>query len=146
MPSSNQIPDDINPAQQKAIAHRGSHLIIIAGPGTGKTHTLTYRIVALAEELQGHERILAITFTNKAAREMEERLAKRISHPAPKITVGTFHSFCFQFLRECAETANLPHDFKVAAPEEIEELIKEIWKGDSPTQRKSKLEQISRWK
>ena len=71
------IPDNVNSAQWQAITHEGSHLLIVAGPGTGKTHTLTYRIARIAQKV-GLEHILAITFTNKAAEEMRERLAHKL--------------------------------------------------------------------
>ena len=76
--SSQPQPHDVNPAQWQAICHTGSHVLIVAGPGTGKTHTLTYRMARRAADLNPSERILAITFTNKTANEMRERL---ILHP-----------------------------------------------------------------
>ena len=79
--STSTLPPDVNPSQWAAVTHRGRHLLIVAGPGTGKTHTLTYRICYTREQLKTDQRILAVTFTNKAAREMEERLLKRLDDP-----------------------------------------------------------------
>ena len=67
-------PHDLNESQWQAVCHEGSHLLITAGPGTGKTHTLTRRIAHLIPSLKSNESILAITFTNKAARQMQDRL------------------------------------------------------------------------
>ena len=141
-----QKPDNINAAQWQAIQHRGGHLLIMAGPGTGKTHTLTHRILSLANELKVDERILAITFTNKAAREMKERLEKQLAGDPSQMIIGTFHSFCLGLLRENIGAADIPADFKVMPAEDAEELAKEIWKDDSAAERKSKLQEISRWK
>jgi len=132
----------LNPSQQAAVNHQGSHLLIIAGPGTGKTHTLTYRIARLASQLKENERILAITFTNKAALEMKHRLSKLCGKRIEKIFVGTFHSFCFQLLQEHSHFK----DFCVALPEEIENLVKDLWPQYANSQRKNLLEKISRWK
>jgi len=90
---------NLNPAQHTAVHHTQSHLLIIAGPGTGKTHTLACRIVHLAEQLSLNKKILAITFTNKAAEEMKLRLARHSKAELNNIFVGTFHSFCLQFLK-----------------------------------------------
>ena len=112
-------PKDLNPSQWNAVWHEGSHLLIIAGPGTGKTHTLTYRIAKKIENLTDGERILAITFTNKAAKEMRERLEKRVIDVDERLTVGTFHSFCLQLLRKNVVHTPLPEDFRVASAEEM---------------------------
>jgi len=146
MPSLSEIPHDVNEAQWRAITHQGSHLLIVAGPGTGKTHTLTHRIIRFAEQLKNSQRILAITFTNKAAREMSERLSGCLSVVNAGVMVDTFHSFCLKFLRQFIRHANLPVDFRVAIPEEIEVLAKELWPDKSVKERKDTVEQISRWK
>lgn len=96
--------DSLNTAQKSAVVHSGSPLLIIAGPGTGKTRTLTHRIVFLtAVRRVSPENILAITFTNKAAREMRERVAALFQTAGPSLgrlpTIGTFHGFCLTVLR-----------------------------------------------
>ena len=99
--------------------------MITAGPGTGKTHTLTRRIAHLIPSLKSNESILAITFTNKAARQMQDRLMAlgvRQSH----LFVGTFHGFCLKLLRDHFEHTALPKDFKVATPEDIAGFDKDV--------------------
>jgi DNA helicase II / ATP-dependent DNA helicase PcrA len=111
-------PNGLNESQWQAVRHTGSHLLITAGPGTGKTHTLTHRIVHLIPSLKANEKILAITFTNKAARQMQDRLMAlgvRQSH----LFIGTFHSFCLKLLRDHFDSTALPKDFKVATPQDI---------------------------
>lgn len=136
---------DLNFAQARAVEHDGGHLLIIAGPGTGKTHTLTRRIAHLAGHLRTGEKILAITFTNKAATEMQERLSACAAEFQKSITVGTFHSFCLQLLRQYAKQTNLPEGFRVASPEEIEDFLKTAW--NIPAKEiKEAVEAISHWK
>lgn len=139
------ISTNLNPAQSRAVDHNGGHLLIIAGPGTGKTHTLTQRISRLVSSLGSGEKILAITFTNKAANEMRERLLSAAEGSADPITVGTFHGFCLGLLRQYIQHTNLPEGFRVASPEEIGSLLKSSW--DMPAQDlKVVLDEISRWK
>ena len=142
----NKIPKDVNESQWQAICHDGSHLLIVAGPGTGKTHTLTYRIARLAEQLNVGQRILSITFTNKATEEMQKRLEKKFPGIESRVCVTTFHGFCLQLLRDHADLNHLPKDFKVATPEEIDLLIKELWMDKSAGERKNILNDISRYK
>ena len=111
-------PKDLNASQWQAISHAGSHLLISAGPGTGKTHILTRRIVHLIPSLKSDEKILAITFTNKAARQMQDRLTQ-LGVNQSRLFVGTVHGFCLRLLREYIEHTALPRDFKVASPDEI---------------------------
>ncbi len=93
----------LTPSQQHAVRHRGGPLMVLAGPGSGKTRTLTYRLALLmAERIAGPDQILAITFTNKAAEEMRSRvdpLCRELqAQTFPRIT--TFHGFCYRFLSE----------------------------------------------
>jgi DNA helicase-2/ATP-dependent DNA helicase PcrA len=111
-------PADLNEAQWQAVCHEAAHLLISAGPGTGKTHTLTRRIAQLIPSLKPDESILAITFTNKAAHQMQERLTALGVDPA-RLFVGTFHHFCLKLLRDRFEHTALPKDFKVVTPQEI---------------------------
>ena len=113
-----QRPHDLNESQWQAVCHEGSHLLITAGPGTGKTHTLTRRIAHLIPSLKSNESILAITFTNKAARQMQDRLMA-LGVRQSQLFVGTFHAFCLKLLRDYFEHTALPKDFKVATPEDI---------------------------
>ena len=117
-------PHDLNESQWQAVCHQGSHLLITAGPGTGKTHTLTRRIAHLIPSLKSNENILAITFTNKAARQMQDRLTA-LGVRQSQLFVGTFHAFCLKLLRDHFEHTALPKDFKVASPEDITGFDKE---------------------
>ncbi len=119
-----QRPSDLNESQWQAVTHEGGHLLIAAGPGTGKTHTLTRRIAHLFPSLKLNEKILAITFTNKAARQMKDRLTA-LGVEQSNIFIGTFHGFCLKLLRDHFEHTALPKDFKVALPEDITGFDKE---------------------
>ena len=118
-------PADLNESQWQAVRHQGTHLLISAGPGTGKTHTLTRRIAHLIPTLKPDENILAITFTNKAARQMQDRLSA-LGVAQSRLFVGTFHGFCLKLLRDHFKHTALPKDFKVALPEELTGFDKEV--------------------
>ncbi|MCI0692690.1 UvrD-helicase domain-containing protein [candidate division KSB1 bacterium] len=135
----------LNSSQQQAVTHGRGHLLIVAGPGTGKTHTLAHRLAYVAEYFVKPEEILAITFTNKAAEEMRQRVAKLVGSAA-KMTVGTFHAFCLGLLREHHQQANLPRDFEIIGEDEQRELAKALWPAVSTAERENLLEKISRWK
>jgi uncharacterized protein (TIGR00375 family) len=136
----------LNPSQQQAVTHGRGHLLIVAGPGTGKTHTLTHRIAYVIGNFAQPEEILAITFTNKAAEEMRQRLATLVGPVAAKLTVGTFHAFCLNLLRAHHQQASLPPDFEIIGEEEQRELAKNLWPEKSAAERNDLLETLSRWK
>ncbi len=93
------IYDGLNPAQAQAVAHTDGPLLIMAGAGSGKTKVLTCKIAALLEKGISPYNILAITFTNKAATEMRQRVDNMIGEKAKYVWLSTFHSFCARFLR-----------------------------------------------
>jgi DNA helicase-2/ATP-dependent DNA helicase PcrA len=98
-----QLLDGLNPQQRAAVLHEGSPLLIVAGAGSGKTAVLTRRIAyLLANRDVGVGQILAITFTNKAAAEMRERVVQLIGPRAKSMWVSTFHSTCVRILRNQA--------------------------------------------
>jgi uncharacterized protein (TIGR00375 family) len=136
----------LNPSQQKAVTHGRGHLLIVAGPGTGKTHTLTHRIAHVIENFAKPEAIVAITFTNKAADEMRQRVTKLAGSLAANLTLGTFHSFCLSLLRAHYQQAELPPDFEIIGEEEQRELAKALWPEKSTAERDKILEEISRLK
>ena len=91
----------LNPQQQAAVTHEGSPLLVVAGAGSGKTRVLTRRIAYLLGERAVHPyEVLAITFTNKAAAEMKERVAELVGDRAKAMWVSTFHSACVRILRQ----------------------------------------------
>ncbi|MFH2065812.1 MAG: UvrD-helicase domain-containing protein [Pseudomonadota bacterium] len=93
--------NDLNEQQRSAVSHMGTPLLIVAGPGTGKTLTLTHKIAYLIHKKEiSPDHILAVTFTNKAAQEMKERLKRLLGEDAPLPFVATFHSLCFHILNE----------------------------------------------
>lgn len=112
-PSPDQLP--LDSAQEEAIRHQGGHLIISAGPGTGKTMTLTRRIAYLIRSGRAEpEEILALTFTNKAASEMRERIRALCGQTSwESMRVSTFHRFCLDILRENGEKLGLPQGLTI---------------------------------
>lgn len=105
---------DLNPAQKEAVMHTDGPLLIVAGAGAGKTKTITHRVARLIESGVSPENILAVTFTNKAAREMRERVEKLLSTGStrrPLIT--TFHALGVRILREFAHEAGLSPKFSI---------------------------------
>lgn len=119
--------DDLNEQQRRAAEHTEGPLLIIAGAGSGKTRVLTYRIANLlalnkAEPWQ----ILSLTFTNKAAREMQERIGDLIGEKARKLWMGTFHSVFARILRYECEALGYGRDFSIYDTEDSERLIRTI--------------------
>jgi DNA helicase II / ATP-dependent DNA helicase PcrA len=105
--------DGLNPDQLDAVVHRGGPLLVVAGAGSGKTRVLTHRIAHLIDEGVHPMQILAITFTNKAAGEMRERVAALVGPVAMKMWVSTFHSACVRILRANADRLGYPRTFSI---------------------------------
>lgn len=123
--------DGLDPDQRVAAAHPGGPLLIIAGPGTGKTRTLTHRVAHLvAERDVAPESCLAITFTRRAAEEMRERLEALLPGRAGRLTVTTFHGLGAMILREQHERAGLPEGFRIADEAERLEIAREMAGSD----------------
>ncbi len=130
----------LNPSQQRAVSHRGSHLLIVAGPGTGKTHTLVHRMLHVVQQGVSPEALLAITFTNKAAEEMQRRLREHLGEAALRLTTGTFHAFCLNLLRE---HGGVQAAFEIVDEERQKEIAKALWPEASAAERQTWLEEIS---
>ena len=105
--------DGLNPDQLDAVVHRGGPLLVIAGAGSGKTRVLTHRIAHLIHDGVHPSRILAITFTNKAAQEMRERVGALVGPVARTMWVSTFHSACVRILRANADRLGYPRQFSI---------------------------------
>jgi DNA helicase-2/ATP-dependent DNA helicase PcrA len=108
------ILEGLNPAQHDAVVHAEGPLLILAGPGSGKTRVIAHRIAHLIGEQNippGH--IMAVTFTNKAARELRDRVETLLGPEARGITLGTFHAVCSRILRIDGETIGVPRSFVI---------------------------------
>ncbi|MEI7992836.1 MAG: UvrD-helicase domain-containing protein [Actinomycetota bacterium] len=116
--------EGLNPDQLDAVVHAGGPLLVIAGAGSGKTRVLTNRIAHLIGHHQVHPmRILAITFTNKAADEMKRRVEALIGPVARQMWVSTFHSACVRFLRRDAERIGFPKSFSIYDQADANRLV-----------------------
>ena len=123
---------DLNLRQKEAALHTSGPLLIVAGAGAGKTKTITHRIVNLIKEGIAPEKILAVTFTNKAAKEMRERIATAIEHLGGQDHlpfVSTFHSLGVQIIKENARALGLTKYFTILDETDSTALIKESLKG-----------------
>ncbi|MCE8533317.1 UvrD-helicase domain-containing protein [Ruegeria pomeroyi] len=120
--------DDLNPAQREAVERLDGPVLMLAGAGTGKTKALTARIVHLL--MTGRARpneILAVTFTNKAAREMKTRVGRMLGQPAEGMPwLGTFHSICVKLLRRHAELVDLKSNFTILDTDDQLRLLKQL--------------------
>ncbi|EMD23596.1 DNA helicase PcrA [Amycolatopsis azurea] len=123
-PRHTDLLDDLNPAQREAVTHAGSPLLVVAGAGSGKTRVLTRRIAYLLAERDVHPgQIMAITFTNKAAAEMRERVSDLVGRRANAMWVSTFHSMCVRILRREAKTLEMSSSFSIYDSDDTKRLI-----------------------
>ena len=120
---------DLNPAQLEAVVNYNAPCLIIAGAGSGKTRVLTFRIAHLLANDVLPYKILALTFTNKAAKEMRERISKLVGHDKAKdIWMGTFHSIFARILRSEAERLGFTKNFTIYDTQDSQNLIKSLVK------------------
>ena len=127
-PNQMEYLNELNEIQRQAVEHLEGPLMIIAGPGSGKTRVLTYRIVHLINQGIDPFNILSLTFTNKAAREMKARIEKLVGTEARNLYIGTFHSVFARILRSEAERLNYPKNFSIYDTKDSKNLIKDIIK------------------
>ena len=124
--------DALNTVQQQAVTYTEGPSLIVAGAGSGKTRVLTYRIAYLLSQGVPASRIMALTFTNKAAREMKERVARLVDvSDARYLMMGTFHSICTRLIRPHAELLGYTRDFTIYDNTDSKSLIKAICKERS---------------
>ena len=117
---------DLNPEQQRAATHESGPLLILAGAGTGKTRTIVARITWLVSTGVDPAKILAVTFTNKAAREMKERIKGMIDDKASELTACTFHALCVRILRADADKIGYKNNFTIFDEGDQLGLIKKV--------------------
>ena len=145
------IYDTLNPKQKEAVLHTDGPLLILAGAGSGKTRVLTHRIAYLIDECGVNPwNIMAITFTNKAAGEMRERVDDLVGFGAESIWVSTFHSSCVRILRRWAEEIGYPRSFTIYDTDDAQRVMKAVYKDLNVDDKffpiKSAINQMSRWK
>ena len=118
--------EGLNPPQRQAVQCVEGPLLIVAGPGSGKTRVITHRIAYLNRHVGiGPGRIAAVTFTNRAAREMRNRLAALMGDGAQRLTAGTFHALCASVLRRDGDAIGIPPDYVIMDDEDQMSLVKQ---------------------
>jgi DNA helicase-2/ATP-dependent DNA helicase PcrA len=118
--------DELNDIQRQAATQVDGPVMVIAGPGSGKTRVLTYRIAHLINSGVNPGQILALTFTNKAAREMKDRIERVVGPKAQRVWAGTFHSLFARILRVEAHRIGYPNDFTIYDTDDTKSVISEI--------------------
>jgi len=117
----------LNPPQREAVTAPAGPLLVLAGPGSGKTRVLTYRIAYLIQSVgMKPYNILAVTFTNKAAREMKRRLEGLLGDDAARLSVGTFHALCARILRREAERLPFSANFTIIDADDQKRLVRQV--------------------
>jgi len=117
--------DDLNPQQRRAVTAGDGPILVLAGPGSGKTRVLTRRLAYLIDRKQvsAHD-IIAVTFTNKAAREMENRVVSLVRSSTTGLWLGTFHAMCARLLRREAKALPFNENFVIFDSDDQEALVK----------------------
>src|ERR671932_165885 len=117
--------ESLNPTQLDAVKHTEGPLLILAGAGSGKTRVLTHRVAYILDQgLAAPEEVLAITFTNKAAQEMKDRVALLVGPDSRRMWVSTFHAFCARILRVHAEKLGYKREFTISDGADQVRLVK----------------------
>jgi len=138
--------DGLNPPQREAVIHTGSPLLVVAGAGSGKTRVLTRRIAYLIRERAVHPgAILAITFTNKAAAEMRERVTELVGNRSRLMWVSTFHSACVRILRADADRLGLAKAFSIYDDTDAKRLVSAIMRERNLDQKRFPTRAVRAW-
>ena len=137
------ILEGLNPAQREAVVNYNGPSLIIAGAGSGKTRVLTTRIAWMLAQGVSPNSILALTFTNKAAREMRERIEKLVGAQARYIRMGTFHSVFARILRENAAKLGYPESYTIYEPTDVKNLVKTIVKEMNLSEERYKPQAVA---
>ena len=144
--------DGLNEKQREAVLYLDGPILIVAGAGSGKTKVLTSRIAHIINNSKAYEnQILAVTFTNKAAKEMQDRVGKILKKKAIGLSwLGTFHSISAKFLRRHAQAVGLNYNFTIIDQDDQSRLIKNICKSENIDIKKISpkyiLSIIDKWK
>ncbi len=136
--------ESLNSPQREAVLHEGGPLVVFAGAGSGKTRVITYRIARLITECGVPPwRILSVTFTNKAAAEMRDRLAALVPGQAQDLWMGTFHSTCARLLRRHADDVGISKNFVIYDDSDQKALIKRILRDKGIDDRRYNPKQVA---
>lgn len=136
--------EGLTPPQRESVLHRGSPLVILAGAGTGKTTALTRRIGHIIASGDGSpDEILAVTFTNKAARELEKRIKKLLDDDLTGLTVGTFHAVCARILRDNYTLFGVDQDYVIMDSDDQKRMIKRLIKNRFGKLQKEELKELT---
>ena len=127
--ATSRLLSDLNTAQREAVTAHDSRLLVLAGAGSGKTRVLVHRIALLLQQQCHPHEILAVTFTNKAAHEMRQRIETLTGVSTRPLWIGTFHGLAFRFLRHHHEAARLPEGFQIIDADDQLRLIKQVIKA-----------------
>ena len=138
-----EILEGLSPSQREAVVNYDGASLIIAGAGSGKTRVLTTRIAWMLAQGVAPSSILALTFTNKAAREMRERIEKLVGTQARYIRMGTFHSVFARILRENASKIGYPESYTIYEPSDVKNLIKTIVKEMNLSEERYKPQAVA---
>lgn len=134
--------DELNDAQKMAVSHASGPLMVLAGAGSGKTRVLTYRIAHLIDSGVDSFNILSLTFTNKASKEMRNRIEKLIGSDARNLWMGTFHSVFARILRFESTEIGYPNNFTIYDTDDSKSLLKSIVKEMALDKDKYKIAQL----
>ena len=143
IPNEESMLEGLNAAQREAVVNYEGPSLIIAGAGSGKTRVLTTRIAYMLSKGISPRSILALTFTNKAAREMRERIERMVGPQARYIRMGTFHSVFARILRENAERIGYTPSYTIYEPNDVKNLVKSIIKEKNLSEERYKPQAVA---